>query len=91
PQPSLDAIELGGPDGGDEDPLWEDAARLVILNRQGSTSLLQRRLKVGYARAGRLMDILESTGLVGPAQGSKPRDVLADATWLENSSNIGDG
>lgn len=66
-----------------EDSLWEDAARLVILNKQGSTSLVQRRLKVGYARAGRLMDILERKGVVGPPQGSKPRDVLVDASWLE--------
>lgn len=66
-----------------EDSLWEDAARLVILNKQGSTSLVQRRLKVGYARAGRLMDILERKGVVGPPQGSKPRDVLVDASWLQ--------
>jgi S-DNA-T family DNA segregation ATPase FtsK/SpoIIIE len=66
-----------------DDPLWEEAARLIILNNQGSTSLIQRRLKVGYARAGRLMDILENKGVVGPAQGSKPREVLVDASWLE--------
>ncbi len=76
--------------GEGEDPLWEDAARVVILNRLGSTSLLQRRLKVGYARAGRLMDILEAKGVVGPAQGSKPRDVLVDATWLEHCTGEGE-
>ncbi len=70
-----------------DDPMWEDAARLVILNKQGSTSLIQRRLKVGYARAGRLMDILEQKGLVGPAQGSKPREVLVDASWLQEDGS----
>ncbi|MBN1424435.1 DNA translocase FtsK 4TM domain-containing protein [Candidatus Fermentibacteria bacterium] len=84
---TIDLGEMVEP--GDDDSLWEDAARLVILNRQGSTSLLQRRLKVGYARAGRLMDILENRGVVGPAQGSKPRDVLVDSAWLENTDNIG--
>jgi S-DNA-T family DNA segregation ATPase FtsK/SpoIIIE len=73
-----------------DDPLWEEAARLVILNNQGSTSLIQRRLKVGYARAGRLMDILENKGIVGPAQGSKPREVLVDASWLE-AEEVGSG
>lgn len=73
-----------------DDTLWEEAARLIILNNQGSTSLIQRRLKVGYARAGRLMDILENKGIVGPAQGSKPREVLVDASWLE-AEEVGSG
>lgn len=86
--PVFAPVGLEESDEGDDDPLWEDAARLVILNRQGSTSLLQRRLKVGYARAGRLMDILEGKGIVGPAQGSKPRDVLVDPSWLENQISV---
>jgi S-DNA-T family DNA segregation ATPase FtsK/SpoIIIE len=68
----------------DQDALIHDAAKLVIAHQQGSTSLLQRRLKVGYSRAGRLMDQLESIGVVGPFQGSKARDVLVDERWLED-------
>ncbi len=60
----------------DRDSLFEDAARLIVQNQVGSTSLLQRRMKLGYNRAGRLMDQLESAGIVGPNQGSKARDVL---------------
>ena len=60
----------------DRDPLFEEAARLIVQNQVGSTSLLQRRMKLGYNRAGRLMDQLESAGVVGPSLGSKARDVL---------------
>jgi DNA segregation ATPase FtsK/SpoIIIE, S-DNA-T family len=60
----------------DKDALFEDAARLIVQNQVGSTSLLQRRMKLGYNRAGRLMDQLEAAGVVGPNQGSKARDVL---------------
>jgi S-DNA-T family DNA segregation ATPase FtsK/SpoIIIE len=61
---------------GDRDPLFGEAARLIVQNQIGSTSLLQRRMKLGYNRAGRLMDQLEAAGVVGPSQGSKARDVL---------------
>lgn len=60
----------------DKDPLFEDAARLIVQNQVGSTSLLQRRMKLGYNRAGRLMDQLESAGVVGPNLGSKAREVM---------------
>jgi S-DNA-T family DNA segregation ATPase FtsK/SpoIIIE len=60
----------------DRDPLFEDAARLIVQNQVGSTSLIQRRMKLGYNRAGRLMDQLEAAGVVGTNQGSKARDVL---------------
>ncbi len=63
-------------DVNDKDALFEDAARLIVQNPVGSTSLLQRRMKLGYNRAGRLMDQLEAAGVVGPNQGSKARDVL---------------
>ena len=68
-----------------DDELIREAARLVVTHQQGSTSLLQRRLKVGYSRAGRLMDQLEQLGVVGPFQGSKARDVLVDERWLEDN------
>lgn len=63
-------------DAADRDPLFEDAAKLIVVSQSGSTSLLQRRMKLGYNRAGRLMDQLEAAGVVGPNQGSKVRDVL---------------
>jgi S-DNA-T family DNA segregation ATPase FtsK/SpoIIIE len=74
----IDEKELDGKDFdlGDRDSLFEDAARLIVQNQIGSTSLLQRRMKLGYNRAGRLMDQLEAAGIVGPNQGSKARDVL---------------
>jgi len=78
-----EAAASGGAAGGDEDPLFEDAARIVITHQQGSVSLLQRRLKVGYSRAARLMDQLEAAGIVGPPDGSKAREVLADLTALD--------
>ncbi|HSK13808.1 MAG TPA: DNA translocase FtsK, partial [Phnomibacter sp.] len=60
----------------DRDSLFDEAAKLIVHHQQGSTSLIQRRMKLGYNRAGRLMDQLEQAGIVGPNQGSKPRDVL---------------
>jgi S-DNA-T family DNA segregation ATPase FtsK/SpoIIIE len=69
-------MEKGDFDVNDKDPLFEDAARLIVTSQIGSTSLLQRRMKLGYNRAGRLMDQLEAAGVVGGNQGSKARDVL---------------
>lgn len=71
------------PTGGQDDELVWEAADIVISTGLGSTSNLQRRLKVGYSRAGRIMDQLEEKGIVGPANGSKPREVLIDALELE--------
>jgi S-DNA-T family DNA segregation ATPase FtsK/SpoIIIE len=74
----VDEKEMEGRDfdSNDKDPLFEDAARLIVSSQVGSTSLLQRRMKLGYNRAGRLMDQLEAAGVVGANQGSKARDVL---------------
>jgi hypothetical protein len=73
-----------GLDTNNVDPLFEDAARTIVVTQQGSTSMIQRRFSIGYNRAGRLMDQLESAGIVGAAQGSKPREVLiSDENSLE--------
>ena len=76
----------GGGDGGptDRDPLFEEVARLVVTSNSASTSSLQRRYSIGYNRAGKIMDQLESAGIVGPAQGGKPRSVLLDPISLES-------
>ena len=73
----------GGSGGGGDDPLIWEAAEIVVASGLGSTSNIQRKLKVGYSRAGRIMDMLEEKGVVGPPNGSKPRDVLVDAMELE--------
>lgn len=80
--------DLGDVDMGHLDPLFEDAAQLIVSQQQGSTSLIQRKFSIGYNRAGRLMDQLEKAGIVGPAQGSKPREVFCvDLTDLEMRLN----
>lgn len=67
-------------DGGDDDPLYEDALAAVREAGKASTSYIQRKLRVGYARAARLMDMLEEQGAIGPADGAKPREVLGDSS-----------
>jgi S-DNA-T family DNA segregation ATPase FtsK/SpoIIIE len=81
---SLEAAERHEVPVDQRDELFEDAARIVITHQQGSVSLLQRRLKVGYSRAARLIDFLEEAGIVGPFEGSKARQVLVDETFLEH-------
>jgi len=75
------AEEKGGVDGIEylEDPKYDDAVRVVLSTGQASASYLQRRLKLGYSRAARLIEIMEANGVVGPSQGSKPREVLVRA------------
>lgn len=80
--------DLGEVDMGRLDPLFEEAARLIVIHQQGSTSLIQRKFSIGYNRAGRLMDQLEKAGIVGPHRGSKARDVLCvDENDLEMRLN----
>jgi S-DNA-T family DNA segregation ATPase FtsK/SpoIIIE len=85
-----EALEAGQADGesaaeaGDRDKLFREAAEVVVQNQQGSTSLLQRRLKVGYGRAARIIDQLHSAGVLGPPDGSKPRDVLVGLDQLDH-------
>ena len=89
PEPDTDEGE-GGSEGRDVDmqhldPMFEDAARLIVREQSGSTSLIQRKFAIGYNRAGRLMDQLEKAGIVGAAHGSKPREVLImDENSLDN-------
>lgn len=79
-----DGAAAGEVDLADRDALFEDAARVIVQHQQGSASLLQRRLKLGYNRAGRIIDQLEAAGIIGPFEGSKARQVLiADETSLE--------
>jgi len=89
PEPDVDGGEGGGSaadvDMQHLDPLFDEAARLIVLNQSGSTSLIQRKFSIGYNRAGRLMDQMEKAGIVGVAMGSKPREVLIqDEVSLDN-------
>ena len=82
--PEADEGSLGEVDMNHLDPMFKEAALLVVINQQGSTSLIQRKFSIGYNRAGRIMDQLEKAGIVGPTQGSKAREVLCmDETDLE--------
>jgi DNA segregation ATPase FtsK/SpoIIIE, S-DNA-T family len=72
----------GGVDGDNNDELYDDAVRLVFEFGKASTSLLQRRLRIGYGRAAHLIDMMYNDGLVGPADGSKPREILKSANWI---------
>ncbi len=78
-----DGLE-GGPEGGDDvdDALYQDAIRVVCDAGRASTSTLQRRLRIGYGRAARLIDLMEKDGIVGPPDGTKPREVLKNRNWM---------
>jgi S-DNA-T family DNA segregation ATPase FtsK/SpoIIIE len=85
-----EAEEEGGEaavDGGDRDSLFREAAEICIQHQGGSTSLLQRKLRIGYGRAARVIDQLHAAGILGPPDGSKPRDVLIGITQLDEYCN----
>jgi S-DNA-T family DNA segregation ATPase FtsK/SpoIIIE len=73
------------PEGDANDPMYDDAVRLVFEFGKASTSLLQRRLRIGYGRAAHLIDMMYNDGLVGPADGSKPREILKSADWVREA------
>jgi S-DNA-T family DNA segregation ATPase FtsK/SpoIIIE len=81
--PAAPGMPSFGETDSDDDPLVWEAAQIIVDSQLGSTSGLQRRLKVGYARAGRIMDMLQEKGVVGPPDGSRPREVLLDSEGLE--------
>jgi len=100
-QPSAEEIELkgasvkligveGGEDIQTDDELLTEAIKLVVMHQQGSISLIQRRLRVGYSRAARLIDMMEQLGIVGPFTGSKAREVLVDETYLQMLDDDGE-
>jgi S-DNA-T family DNA segregation ATPase FtsK/SpoIIIE len=85
PQEEREGAAAGGEgqsSGDDNDPLFEDAVRLVLEFGKASTSLLQRRLRIGYGRAAHLIDLMERDGIVGAADGPKPREVLKRPSWI---------
>jgi S-DNA-T family DNA segregation ATPase FtsK/SpoIIIE len=89
PEPKTDGEdEPGAVDLEKRDELFDEAAKIIVMNQQGSTSLIQRKLSIGYNRAGRIVDQLEAAGIVGPSKGSKARDVYVnDEYTLENILN----
>ncbi len=68
---------------GDQDPMYQDAVRVVCEMGKASTSILQRRLRLGYGRAARILDMMQRDGIIGPPDGSKPREVLKRPEWLD--------
>jgi S-DNA-T family DNA segregation ATPase FtsK/SpoIIIE len=80
PPPEEDKASAGG--GGGDDELFDEAARLVVAQQQASASFLQRRMRIGFSRAARLIDMMEQDGLLGPPQGSKPREVLVKPDYF---------
>jgi S-DNA-T family DNA segregation ATPase FtsK/SpoIIIE len=78
PEKASEAVEVQ-----DRDELFDEAARFIVQSGQGSTSMLQRRFRIGFSRAGRLIDMMERDGIVGPAEGSKPREILVAQDYYE--------
>jgi S-DNA-T family DNA segregation ATPase FtsK/SpoIIIE len=72
---------------GSEDPVYQDAVRVVLEMGKASTSTLQRRLRLGYGRAARILDMMQREGIIGPPDGSRPREVLKRPDWLQEVEN----
>ena len=81
--PPSDDDEEAAEFDGEEDPMYRDAVRVVLELGKASTSTLQRRLRLGYGRAARILDMMYRDGIIGPPDGSRPRDVLKRPDWLE--------
>ena len=81
--PPSDEEEDGESDMGPEDTMYEEAVRVVLEMGKASTSILQRRLRLGYGRAARILDMMQHEGIIGPPDGSRPRDVLKRPDWLK--------
>jgi DNA segregation ATPase FtsK/SpoIIIE, S-DNA-T family len=82
--PPADEDEVDAEDfDGTQDPLYQDAVRVVLEQGKASTSTLQRRLRLGYGRAARILDMMQREGIIGPPDGSRPREVLKRPDWLE--------
>jgi S-DNA-T family DNA segregation ATPase FtsK/SpoIIIE len=79
----------GEPASQDQDPMYEEAVRLVLQMGKASTSTLQRHLRLGYGRAARILDMMQRDGIIGPPDGSKPRDVLKRPDWLREVETQG--
>ncbi len=88
PKDEGQSVEGSNDDPGENDPMFDDAVRLVFEFGKASTSLLQRRLRIGYGRAAHLIDLMERDGLVGPADGSRPRELLKAPGWLHEISAV---
>ncbi len=82
PPSEEDEEEQAGEGDGAQDPLYEDAVRIVLEMGKASTSTLQRRLRLGYGRAARILDTMQRDGIIGPPDGSRPREVLKRPEWL---------
>jgi len=83
PEDEGDEGEAAGEFSGEEDPLYRDAVRVVLEMGKASTSTLQRRLRLGYGRAARILDVMQRDGIIGPPDGSKPREVLKRPDWID--------
>ena len=89
--PPSEEGEAGGRrrrDPGDQDPMYEEALRVVMEMGKASTSTLQRRLRLGYGRAARILDMMYRDGIIGPPDGSKPREVLKQPDWLREVDHV---